>query len=166
MKRHNYQPYPLYCVQDFATQLLDAVDFLHGMGLIHTDLKPENILLLTHSETTYQPSYTRKGSLSHSTQIVPTSTRIKVIDFGGATYDDEKKSSVVNTRQYRAPEVILGVGWSFPSDLWSLVSPTMMFFAIVFRLAYISPSDRDVFSQSYSLVIYSSLLMTTWNTWL
>ena len=27
-----------------------------------------------------------------------------VIDFGGATYDDERKSSIVNTRQYRAPE--------------------------------------------------------------
>lgn len=42
-----------------------------------------------------------------------------MIDFGGATYDDEKKSSVVNTRQYRAPEVILSCGWSMPSDLWS-----------------------------------------------
>ena len=42
-----------------------------------------------------------------------------MIDFGGATYNDERKSSVVNTRQYRAPEVILGVGWSTPSDLWS-----------------------------------------------
>lgn len=43
-----------------------------------------------------------------------------VIDFGGATYDDdEHKSTIVNTRQYRAPEVILEVGWSYPSDLWS-----------------------------------------------
>lgn len=33
--------------------------------------------------------------------------------------DNEKKSSVVNTRQYRAPEVILGLGWSMPSDMWS-----------------------------------------------
>eukprot|EP00957_Ditylum_brightwellii_P080083 6090511-Ditylum_brightwellii.AAC.1 len=53
------------------------------------------------------------------TQSVPASTKIKVIDFGGATYDHEKKSSVVNTRQYRAPEVILSLGWSMPSDLWS-----------------------------------------------
>lgn len=37
-----------------------------------------------------------------------------------ATYDNEKKSSIVNTRQYRAPEVILGFPrWSYPSDLWS-----------------------------------------------
>jgi serine/threonine protein kinase len=51
---------------------------------------------------------------------LPESTRIKIIDFGGATSDhDEKKSSIINTRQYRAPEVILGCGWSMPSDLWS-----------------------------------------------
>lgn len=42
-----------------------------------------------------------------------------MIDFGGATYDNERKSSIVNTRQYRAPEVILDVGWSKPSDCWS-----------------------------------------------
>jgi dual-specificity kinase/CDC-like kinase len=42
-----------------------------------------------------------------------------VIDFGGATYDDEYKSTVINTRQYRGPEVILETGWSFPSDMWS-----------------------------------------------
>jgi dual-specificity kinase/CDC-like kinase len=71
-------------------------------------LKPENILLLNGREVPY------KG------YSIPECTRIKVIDFGGATYDNEKKSSVVNTRQYRAPEVILGVGWSMPSDLWSV----------------------------------------------
>ena len=43
-----------------------------------------------------------------------------MIDFGGATYDnDPRKSTVVNTRQYRGPEVILEIGWSFPSDVWS-----------------------------------------------
>jgi len=125
MKKHKYQPFPLYCIQDFAAQILDALDFLHGFGLVHTDLKPENLCLLNHDETMYASSSTTRsrnddGYVS-SVQIVPKSTRIKLIDFGGATYDDEKKSSVVNTRQYRAPEVILGLTWSFPSDLWCLV---------------------------------------------
>lgn len=53
-------------------------------------------------------------------QKVPESTRLKLIDFGGSCYDSEKKSSVINTRQYRAPEVMLGTGWSMPSDIWSL----------------------------------------------
>ncbi len=34
--------------------------------------------------------------------------------------DDEHKTHIVNTRQYRAPEVILELGWSTPSDIWSL----------------------------------------------
>lgn len=44
-----------------------------------------------------------------------------VIDFGGATYDDDRdKATIINTRQYRGPEVSLELGWSFPSDLWSV----------------------------------------------
>ncbi|CAH0486076.1 unnamed protein product [Peronospora farinosa] len=49
----------------------------------------------------------------------PASNAVKLIDFGGATYEDESKSSIINTRQYRSPEVILGLGWSYPSDIWS-----------------------------------------------
>lgn len=43
-----------------------------------------------------------------------------MIDFGGATYEHDSHASVVNTRQYRAPEVILGLRWLYPSDLWSV----------------------------------------------
>jgi len=111
-QKHDYQPFPMVCVRDFAMQLLEALEFLHSFGLIHTDLKPENILLCSSREVTYK----HHGR----TYRLPESTRIKLIDFGGATYDnDKKKSSIVNTRQYRAPEVILGLGWSTPSDLWS-----------------------------------------------
>lgn len=59
-------------------------------------------------------------TIDYQGQNVPESTRLKLIDFGGSCYDNEKKSSVINTRQYRAPEVMLGTGWSLPSDIWSL----------------------------------------------
>jgi serine/threonine protein kinase len=109
LKRRQYRPFPISCVRHFAQQLLETLEFLHSFKIIHTDLKLENLLLLDDREVTYQDG-----------QMIPESTRIKIIDFGGATYDDEKKSSIVNTRQYRAPEVILGIGWSMPSDLWSV----------------------------------------------
>ena len=35
------------------------------------------------------------------------------------------KSTIVNTRQYRAPEVILGLGWGLASDLWSVACMVM-----------------------------------------
>jgi len=111
LKKHQYQPFPMVCIRDFTRQLLETLEFLHSFRLIHTDLKPENILLVNYREIPYK--------WHGRSYMIPESTKIKIIDFGGATYDDEKKSSVVNTRQYRAPEVILGLGWSMPSDLWS-----------------------------------------------
>lgn len=35
-------------------------------------------------------------------------TAVRVVDFGSATFDHEHHSTIVSTRHYRAPEVILG----------------------------------------------------------
>lgn len=67
------------------------------------------------------------------------STDIRLIDFGSATFEEEYHSTVVSTRHYRAPEIILGallllsscilvftwpcsigLGWSYPCDAYSL----------------------------------------------
>jgi len=82
LKQHDYRPFPLYCIRHFATQLLHALDFMHSFGLIHTDLKPENILLTNHHEITHRNSWN-----NNVLQQVPASNNIKVIDFGGSTYD-------------------------------------------------------------------------------
>lgn len=37
-------------------------------------------------------------------------TGVRVVDFGSATFDHEHHSTIVSTRHYRAPEVILGKG--------------------------------------------------------
>jgi serine/threonine protein kinase len=51
----------------------------------------------------------------------PYGTSIKIIDFGAATREHEKHSEIINTRQYRAPEVILGSSiWDEKSDIWGL----------------------------------------------
>lgn len=34
---------------------------------------------------------------------------MRLIDFGSATFDHEHHSTVVSTRHYRAPEVVLGI---------------------------------------------------------
>lgn len=44
----------------------------------------------------------------------PAMSDIKLIDFGSAIYEDEYHSSIINTRQYRAPEVILGTNLHQP----------------------------------------------------
>jgi dual-specificity kinase len=47
-------------------------------------------------------------------------TAIFLIDFGSAIFETDRHSAVVSTRHYRAPEIVLGLGWSFPCDMWSL----------------------------------------------
>jgi serine/threonine protein kinase len=52
----------------------------------------------------------------------PLDEQVKIIDFGGATYKEDSHNSIINTRQYRAPEVILECAdWDEKSDIWSLV---------------------------------------------
>ena len=53
--------------------------------------------------------------------IRPVSCDVKLIDFGGATYAHEHHSLIINTRQYRAPEVILeNKVWNEKSDIWCM----------------------------------------------
>lgn len=52
---------------------------------------------------------------------MPKSDRVKIIDFGGATKFNEFHSSVICTRQYRPPEVILKCcQWNEVADVWSI----------------------------------------------
>ncbi|OIW14606.1 hypothetical protein TanjilG_32948 [Lupinus angustifolius] len=120
LKRNKYCPFPVDLVREFGRQLLESVAYMHELHLIHTDLKPENILLVS-SEYVKLPSCKKRVS-SDETQFrcLPKSSAIKLIDFGSAAFDNQSHSSIVSTRHYRAPEIILGLGWSYPCDLWSI----------------------------------------------
>ncbi|KAF8666655.1 dolichol kinase [Rhizoctonia solani] len=115
---NQFTPFPRRHIQDFARSLLDSVAFLHDLQLIHTDLKPENILLVdsSYDARPMPPGLGRRGQSRH----ILRNTSIRLIDFGSATFSDEYHSTVVCTRHYRAPEIILGLGWSFPCDAFSL----------------------------------------------
>ncbi|RDX87162.1 hypothetical protein CR513_31398, partial [Mucuna pruriens] len=54
--------------------------------------------------------------------------RCKIVDFGNACWADKQFAEEIQTRQYRAPEVILKAGYSFSVDMWS-------FACIAFELA-------------------------------
>jgi serine/threonine protein kinase len=116
------RPMPLYAVQAFADQLVRAVAFLHECRLVHTDLKLENVLLASRAPfVPLPPGRLNKHRVAVEGGLVgPPTTEVRLIDFGSAVYDWDYKGRIICTRQYRAPEVILGLGWSFPADVWSL----------------------------------------------
>ncbi|XP_010474313.1 PREDICTED: dual specificity tyrosine-phosphorylation-regulated kinase 4-like [Camelina sativa] len=84
-------------LQSITIQCLESLQFLHGLGLIHCDLKPENILVKSYSRC-----------------------EIKVIDLGSSCFETDHLCSYVQSRSYRAPEVILGLPYDKKIDVWSL----------------------------------------------
>ncbi|KAJ1288969.1 hypothetical protein BS78_02G129700 [Paspalum vaginatum] len=115
LRKTGYRPFPIDLVCQIGEQLLESVAFMHRLQLIHTDLKPENILLVS-SDYVRLPD-PKDGSFSMK---LPKSSAIKLIDFGSTAYHHQDRSYIVSTRHYRAPEVILGHGWSYPCDIWSV----------------------------------------------
>jgi len=129
-------------IQSFARQIFQGISFMHDkLRLTHTDLKPENLLLEINSFSTVKnieqfpknvikkenllnkkASPSTEGNSSENFKYnIPSSSEIKIIDFGGATYHNESHTEIINTRQYRAPEVILGCcQWNEKSDIWSI----------------------------------------------
>lgn len=61
----------------------------------------------------------------HSLTPTPTTVRdnniiqIKIADLGNACWYDEHYTSSIQTREYRAPEVLLGAPWGCSTDIWS-----------------------------------------------
>ncbi|CAI2723181.1 unnamed protein product [Schistosoma spindalis] len=96
IKRSKFQGFPLQLVRKFAHSILVCLDMLHRNKIIHCDLKPENILLKQQG---------RSG--------------IKVIDFGSSCYESQRLYTYIQSRFYRAPEVILGCKYGLPIDMWS-----------------------------------------------
>ena len=131
LQSNAFHPFPLYQLQHIARQLFRAVAYLHSLTIIHTDLKPENILL------TCEDSVLVPGSSKTDLVAMPLSpesaslqqggphkrllcTEIALIEFGSAILEENYRGDIVSTRHYRAPEIILELGWSYACDIWSI----------------------------------------------
>ena len=120
IKINNYQGFSYSLIKRFAYSILQCLVLFHDMQIIHCDLKPENILLQANFKGT---------------------SAIKVIDVGSSCFVGKQGSPMATTsyltrvpsclssyfsvytyiqsRFYRSPEVILGLDYSLPIDIWS-----------------------------------------------
>lgn len=97
LKQNQYHGLSMPLIKNFAKQMLDSLCVLKDSKLIHCDLKPENILLCS-----------------------PDRPEIKIIDFGSACEETRTVYTYIQSRFYRAPEIILGIPYSTGIDMWSL----------------------------------------------
>ncbi|CAJ1063305.1 dual specificity protein kinase CLK2-like isoform X1 [Xyrichtys novacula] len=122
LRQNKFLPFSVDQIRHMAFQLFRAVCFLHRNKLTHTDLKPENILFVSSD---YDLEYNDEKRCKQKTLR---SLDVKVVDFGTATFDHQHHETLVSTRHYRAPEVILDLGWNQACDVWSLGCVLMEFY--------------------------------------
>ena len=168
-------------VKHITTEILQALQFLHDeVGVVHTDLKLENVLLQVHSSETLRilamacggniissdvelsdaslngmwirrPNETLKESIKRSFSI-------KLSDLGGARYTNRSYPvCVLQTREYRSPEVI--IGWSDitgKADMWSMACVVFELLAGEFLF---DPKDQTNFDRDvYHIALFRELL--------
>lgn len=97
LKRHNFQGMNINVLKRIAIQMLIGLKHIHKVGLIHCDLKPENVLFKVKNKSS-----------------------IKIIDFGSSCKQSNKLFTYIQSRYYRAPEIILGIDYNEKIDIWSL----------------------------------------------
>ncbi|XP_054610548.1 dual specificity protein kinase CLK4-like isoform X5 [Dunckerocampus dactyliophorus] len=122
LRQNDFLPYSVDQIRHMAFQIFRAVSFLHRNKLTHTDLKPENILFVCSDyDLEYNDDRKRDERKMRCLDV-------KVVDFGTATFDHERHEPLVSTRHYRAPEVILDLGWNQSCDVWSLACVLMEYY--------------------------------------
>ena len=97
LRLNHFQGLSLSLIRCFAKQVLTALDYTVSLEIVHCDLKPENILLVN-----------------------PQKAAIKLIDFGSSCFISERLHTYIQSRFYRAPEIILGIPYTQAIDMWSL----------------------------------------------
>ena len=97
LQLNNFVGIDLSLIKCYTLQILFSLLFLRNLGIIHCDLKPENILIFPNNIS-----------------------QVKVIDFGSSCLENERIYLYIQSRFYRAPEVIFDLGYNYEIDMWSL----------------------------------------------
>eukprot|EP00826_Nyctotherus_ovalis_P029932 TRINITY_DN2374_c0_g1_i14.p1 TRINITY_DN2374_c0_g1~~TRINITY_DN2374_c0_g1_i14.p1 ORF type:complete len:506 (+),score=78.76 TRINITY_DN2374_c0_g1_i14:140-1657(+) len=97
IKNNNFKGLSLNMIRGYSYQILQALAVLRKHSIIHCDLKPENILVKQKNKA-----------------------EVKLIDFGSSCFAHERVYTYIQSRFYRAPEVMLALAYTDAIDMWSL----------------------------------------------
>ena len=121
LKSQNFKGIHLRYIRRYAFQLFQSLNLLSKLKLIHCDLKPENILIDPQNKSL-----------------------IKIIDFGSSCSVSSRIFTYIQSRFYRAPEVIFGIEYSSAIDIWSVGCILVELFAGV--PLFPGESEADLFN--------------------
>ncbi|KAI3458894.1 hypothetical protein Pfo_015557 [Paulownia fortunei] len=92
----------------YAAEVVDALEYIHSMGLIHRDIKPENLLLTADGHIKIADFGSVKPMQGSRITVLPNAA------------SDDKACTFVGTAAYVPPEVLNSSPATFGNDLWAL----------------------------------------------
>ncbi|XWS66263.1 hypothetical protein CRYUN_Cryun05aG0184500 [Craigia yunnanensis] len=92
----------------YAAEVVDALEYIHNMGLIHRDIKPENLLLTSDGHIKIADFGSVKPMQDSRITVLPNAS------------SDDKACTFVGTAAYVPPEVLNSSPATFGNDLWAL----------------------------------------------
>ncbi|KAF2544414.1 hypothetical protein F2Q68_00032996 [Brassica cretica] len=92
----------------YSAQVVDALEYIHTMGLIHRDIKPENLLLTSDGHIKIADFGSVKPMQDSQITLLPNAA------------SDDKACTFVGTAAYVPPEVLNSSPATFGNDLWAL----------------------------------------------
>uniref|UniRef100_A0A9I9D3A7 non-specific serine/threonine protein kinase n=1 Tax=Cucumis melo TaxID=3656 RepID=A0A9I9D3A7_CUCME len=92
----------------YTAEVVDALEYIHSMGLIHRDIKPENLLLTTDGHIKIADFGSVKPMVDSRITVLPNAA------------SDDKACTFVGTAAYVPPEVLNSSPATFGNDLWAL----------------------------------------------
>lgn len=116
----SYTGVNLETVSSVGRQLVRALDRFSqpDLSLIHADLKPENIMFT--AGVTIDSTSSMFGGGGGGGAAPPPELEVRLIDFGSSCTVGNKLYKYIQSRYYRAPEVVLELPYDESIDVWSL----------------------------------------------
>lgn len=139
LSENKHRPFSYEDTKQLAYQIITAITFLHKLNIVFTDLKPENIVF----ENDNPIKLFRGGE-------VPSDLRIRLVDFGSTVFDSGWHTHLVQTRHYRAPEVVMRTNWTRAIDLWSVGCVCLEF--IYGNMVFNTHCSKDHLSQMSTMI--------------
>nr|GMD21239.1 serine/threonine-protein kinase prpf4B [Ipomoea batatas] len=109
----------LTAVRTYAKQLFISLKHLKNCGVLHSDIKPDNMLVNEAKNV------------------------LKLCDFGNAMFAGKNEiTPYLVSRFYRAPEIILGLPYDHPIDMWSV--GCCLFELYIGKVLFPGPTNNDM----------------------